>query len=241
MKHYGLIGHSLSHSFSKKYFQEKFLLENIDADYQNFEIKDCDTVRKIIKENDLNGLHVTIPFKERIIRYLDEVSTEALKIGAVNAIQIKDNKLFGFNTDCIGFEKSLLENVSLKNKQALIFGSGGASKAVAYVLARNNVNYKFVSRNEIKDGFTYADLDENIFNKYLLLINTTPIGMFPNIEQELPIPYKFVKNEHFAFDLIYNPEKTRFLTHCEAEGASIKNGMDMLIYQAEASYKIFTY
>lgn len=239
MKHYGLIGLPLKHSFSKKYFDNKFRKENIQACYSNFEIAHCEKLHQLINENQLDGLNVTIPFKQQVIHYLDEIDEVAKQIGAVNCIQIKQRKLKGFNTDIIGFEKSLLETTQLKNKKALIFGNGGASKAVAFVLHKHDVPFYNVSRNEIQGGLTYRELTDSIIGEHQLLINTTPVGMFPKIDEELPIPYKAINHTHTAFDLIYNPEKTNFLTFCEAEGATIQNGLNMLHYQAEAAYEIF--
>ena len=240
MKHYGLIGYPLSHSFSKKYFDDKFENEHIEASYTNFELTQCDQLLKLIQKEHLNGLNVTIPHKEHILQFLNVLSKEATEIGAVNCITIHKQQLKGYNTDIFGFEKSILETTRLKNKKALIFGTGGSSKAVAYVLQKNKVPYKHVSRNEIYDGFSYADLNESIFKEFLLLINTTPVGMYPNVDDMLPIPYQWVTNQHVAFDLIYNPDETKFLSNCKEEGAIIQNGMNMLIYQAEESYRIFT-
>lgn len=193
----------------------------------------------ILTENP-DGLNVTIPYKEKIIPYLHEIDPIAQQVGAVNCITIRKGRLKGYNTDVIGFEESLLKHLSLRHKKALIFGAGGASLAVRYVLQKHHVPFLHVSRNEINEGITYGDLTEALFNDYTILINTTPVGMYPDVNDLLPIPYGFVSDKHFAFDMIYNPEKTKFLTFCEKEGAQILNGYEMLIIQAEASYSIFT-
>jgi shikimate dehydrogenase len=240
MKHYGLIGYPLAHSFSRNYFEDKFVNERIDASYSNFEISNGDDLLRLIKEYSLDGFNVTIPHKVNIIQYLNKISDDANEVGAVNCVTVRNNVLKGYNTDVFGFEKAILETTNLKSKKALIFGTGGSSRAVAFVLQKHNVPFKYVSRNDSYNGFSYADLNEEILNEYLLLINTTPVGMFPNIDDALPIPYQFVTKQHVAFDLIYNPEQTKFLFNCEMEGAMVQNGYNMLIYQAEESYRIFT-
>lgn len=240
MKHYGLIGYPLEHSFSKKYFQDKFEKENIDADYNLFPISNLDSLKKILKEHNLYGINVTIPFKQRIIPLLDSIDEVAQFVNAVNCVLIQNSKLIGYNTDVIGFEKSFFKIPIYKKSKALIFGSGGASNAVKFILQKHRIEYIVVTRNDIQGCIMYQDLNENIFNSHNILINCTPVGMFPNIDDTLPLPYHFINKNHFAFDMIYNPEKSKFLQFCEGEGARIQNGLEMLEIQAEASYAIWT-
>lgn len=240
MQHYGLIGYPLSHSFSEAYFSSKFASEGVDADYRNFELHDLEVLPELISLYKLDGFNVTIPYKEKVRKYLHHIDPEASRIGAVNCVKVVDGKCYGFNTDHIGFEKSLNKWLSDDDTlKALIFGTGGASLAVAYVLKKKRIPFLLVSRNELKDGITYSDLDEQVMREHRLLINTTPVGTFPDIHAKIPIPYHLIGKDHFACDLIYNPEKTAFLIACEQGGATIKNGHDMLIEQAEASYAIF--
>ena len=238
MKHFGLIGNPLSHSFSRDYFTQKFEQESTQASYTNFQLEELDNLHELIQMHQLSGFNVTIPYKEKIIPLLDWVSPLAYDIGAVNCVHIKDRKLLGYNTDIIGFEQSLSSFYEDKGP-ALVFGSGGASKAICYVLKKLLIPYLVVSRNEILNGITYADLSRKIIEAHPLLINTTPVGTYPDVEACLPITYKWINPEHYVFDLVYNPDKTKFLMFCEAEGAKIKNGYEMLEIQAEESYKIY--
>ncbi|MBP6624291.1 MAG: shikimate dehydrogenase [Chitinophagaceae bacterium] len=238
MKKFGLIGYPLGHSFSKSYFEEKFAEQHIEASYDNFPLKELNEIPALIQLNQIQGFNVTIPYKEKIIQYLDEIDEVAKLIGAVNCVQIKEGRLIGYNTDVIGFELSLMK-IMQQPIQALVFGTGGSAQAVKFVLRKHQIPFQSVSRNEAKDCITYADLDENVMKQYHLLINTTPVGMYPHIDQVLPLPYQFISKKHIAFDLIYNPPKTKFLTFCEAEGAHIKNGLEMLYYQADESWRIF--
>lgn len=241
MKHYGLIGYPLTHSFSKKYFTNKFEKESIDACYDNFSITEINKIKKTIIENNLSGINVTIPHKETIIPYIDEIDNEAKKVGAVNCVKVIQDKLIGYNTDIIGFEKSFIPFISSikKNKKALVFGTGGANKAVIYVLKKHQIPFLQVSRNEILGGITYSEIDETIMNDFSILINTTPVGTFPKIEEVLPLPFHLITKNHFVFDMVYNPEKTKLLSIAENEGAHIKNGLEMLHIQAEESWKIW--
>jgi shikimate dehydrogenase len=243
MKIYGLIGKSLSHSFSKKYFTEKFLNENIShCRYQNFEVKDADKeIPQLKKLSGLSGLNVTIPYKSEIISFLDELTEEAKEINACNCIKIKDGKWIGYNTDTIGFEKSFISYLKPFHKKALILGTGGASKAVAFVLKKLRIEFLEVSRNKKagSSAITYENLSREILEEYLVVINTTPIGMFPK-ENEFPsLPYQYISHQHYFFDLIYNPGKTLFLAKAEEKGAAIANGEKMLHIQAEESWKIW--
>ena len=242
MKIFGLIGKNINYSFSAKYFSEKFENEKIENSvYKNFDIPDITYFPQIIKKNkELKGLNVTIPYKEEIIPYLDKLSRKAEEIGAVNCIKItKKGNLKGYNTDVFGFKKSLKPLLKPNHTKALILGTGGASKAVAYVLEKLGIEYKYVSRNPQKDEFSYPDISQAIMEEYTLIINTTPLGTFPNIEQCPEIGYEYFSDTHIAFDLIYNPSETKFLRLAKEKGATTKNGYDMLVFQAEKSWEIW--
>ena len=271
MKRYGLIGHPLGHSFSKDYFTEKFRREDLDCEYQNYDIPTTgktfalDTsLRAIAKQSNLTGFNVTIPYKEAILPYLDELDPIAAEVGAVNTVKVlEDGSLIGYNTDVIGLETSLravLSNAKQSNltrkcldssgwiasldsiklaMTALVTGTGGASKAVQYVLKKNNIPYQLVSRDPLKGDFTYHDLTPEIIQSHLLIINTTPVGMAPNIDAAPSIPYDALTPQHTLFDLIYNPEETLFLKHGREKGATTINGLTMLHAQAEASWLIW--
>lgn len=241
MKKFGLIGYPLEHSFSKFYFTEKFKKEGIQATYENFSLTNIDNLKTILSQNKVDGFNVTIPYKESIIHLLDDIDSEAKIVGAVNCVKISNNQLIGYNTDIIGFEKSFLPFISAIQtpKKALVFGTGGANKAVVHILKKHQIPFLQVSRNEILNGITYADIDEKTMQEYSILINTTPVGMYPKIEEVLPIPYHLITDKHFVFDLVYNPEKSKLLSIAENQGAQIKNGLDMLHIQAEEAWKIF--
>ncbi|KAA9041335.1 shikimate dehydrogenase [Ginsengibacter hankyongi] len=243
MKIYGLIGNPLSHSFSKKYFTEKFSRENITGcQYQNFEIKNLQKEIPALKNNPLlSGLNVTIPYKSDIITFLDTISAECSEINACNCIKIHNGKWSGFNTDVTGFEKSFVPYLQPHHKKALILGTGGSSKAVAYVLKKKGIEFLFVSRrNDVSSGvINYESISSLLMQEYSIIINTTPVGMFPNVEECPPLPYEYISDKHYFFDLVYNPPKTVFLSKAEAMGAVIKNGSDMLSIQAEESWKIW--
>ena len=236
MKTFGLIGKKLTHSFSSHYFQKKFLREDItDAQYLNFEIDTLQSLRDLIAENNIKGLNVTIPYKERIIPFLDEISKEANEVGSVNTIQIKGEKILGYNTDIYGFEKSFLPLINGK-QNAIVLGSGGASKAIQFVLKRNNISYLVASRDS---DFTIEQIDKNILQKNDVIINATPLGMYPKTTSFPDLPYNFINTKHLLFDLVYNPRETIFLANGKANGAQIKNGKQMLHLQAEESWKIW--
>ena len=241
IKKYGLIGYPLEHSFSKNYFTEKFKKEGIQATYENFSISNLDDLKTLLSKNDIIGFNVTIPNKESIIHFLDEIDIDAKKVGAVNCVKILNNQYIGYNTDIIGFEKSFIPFISSVQtpKKALVFGSGGSNKAVVYVLQKHQISFLQVSRNDILGGITYADIDEKIMQEYSILINTTPVGMYPKVDEVLPLPFHLITNTHFVFDLVYNPAKTKLLSIAENEGAQIKNGLEMLHIQAEEAWKIF--
>ena len=235
IKRFGLIGRDIDYSFSKQYFSIKFKKENLD-DYQyiNCDIKKIEDFGKI-KLEDFNGFNVTIPYKEKIINFLDSVDENAEKIGAVNTIKIKHGRLVGYNTDYIGFLKSI---EGFDFKRAAILGSGGASKAVAFALQRKKIPYVIFSRKSDPKFLKYSDQKNYIPNSDLI-INTTPLGTFPNTNDFPPINFKLISHKSFCYDLIYNPVKTKFLTKAKELGATIKNGLNMLENQAEESWKIW--
>jgi shikimate dehydrogenase len=243
MKKLGLLGKNISYSFSQNYFEQKFKKEEISSifSYQNFDIQNIDEFTQILKNNpELIGLNVTIPYKEAIIPYLDELSENAKQIGAVNTIKISpDGKLIGHNTDFYGFNQSLQPLLKKHHKKALILGTGGAAKAVAYGLKQLNIESAFVSRKQNENCITYNKIDTETFNNYPIVINCTPIGTFPKTELFPDIPYHYFTSNHIAFDLIYNPEKTAFLNKAESFGAIIKNGYDMLVFQANKAWEIW--
>jgi shikimate dehydrogenase len=244
-KLYGLIGYPLEHSFSARYFSGKFEKESVcDCDYLNFPLEDINELVELISRNaNLKGLNVTIPYKEEVIPFLNHIDEDAKKIAAVNTIKIirekEDFQLCGFNTDIIGFKKSLLPFLNPQIKKALILGSGGASKAVMYVLKNLGIEFTLVSRRGQYPFIKYEDLNEELMESSKLIINTTPLGTFPNIDACPPIPYEFLREGHVLFDLVYNPHETLFLRKAKAMGAVIKNGLEMLELQAEASWKIW--
>lgn len=236
---YGLIGKELKHSFSPTYFQKKFETEGItNSYYQLFPLTNIEEFIALIKKHkNLKGLNVTIPYKQAIIPYLDEIDAAAKEINAVNTIQFKDGKLNGYNTDVLGFEKSISPLLKKKHKKALIFGTGGASKAVVFVLKKLNISFKLISRSKTK--LSYSDIDEKRLKKHRILINTTPLGMFPKVENFPVIDYKGISKKHLAYDLVYNPLETTFLKKAAAQGAKTKNGLEMLEIQAEEAWKIW--
>ena len=243
MKLYGLIGYPLGHSFSKKYFEEKFAMEGLkDCRFELFPLKSIEAFKELTaEEKSLHGIAVTIPYKETIMQLLNEIDPVAEAIGAVNCIQFSGGKLKGYNTDVIGFEQSLLPLLKPHHTKALILGSGGSSKAVKYALAKNNIQYKIVSRNanENIDTITYKDLDAAIMNEYTIIINCSPVGMYPDEHLSPDIPYGLITGKHLLYDLTYKPEKTKFLQKGEECGAAIKNGFEMLVLQAEENWKIW--
>lgn len=239
---YGLVGSDISYSFSPAYFKEKFEKEGLkNYRYNLYDISDINQLPDIIAETKrLRGLNVTIPYKEAIIPLLDSTSKTAKKIGAVNTVTVsKKGKLKGFNTDHYGFRKSLNPLLKEQHEKALILGTGGASKAVAYALRKLGIEYDFVSRNGDEVIFSYTDLDKEIFDEYHIIINTTPLGTYPDIEQYPPLDYSLFTDKHIAFDLVYNPEVSTFLKKAGEQGAVTKNGYEMLVYQAEKAWEIW--
>ena len=246
---YGLIGHPLGHSFSKDYFTKKFEREGLDCEYNNYDLEDISMVRQL----KLSGFNVTIPYKEAIIPYLDELDPVAAEVGAVNTVKVlPDGRLKGFNTDVIGLEASLsliphsaltrftsLRATPFRIPPSLLLGTGGASKAVQYVLRKHRIPFHLVSRDPEKGDFTYQDLSPEVIKTHLLIINATPVGMFPNVEEAPSLPYEALSPDHVLLDLIYNPEETLFLRHGREHGATILNGLTMLHAQADATWEIF--
>jgi shikimate dehydrogenase len=240
---FGLLGKNISYSFSRGYFTEKFKeLNLIKNKYVNFDIQKIEHFPAIVKEaENLKGMNVTIPYKEEVLKYLDKLDSTAKKIGAVNTIKFtKRGNLKGYNSDVVGFESSIKPLLKNHHKKALILGTGGASKAIAYALKKNKIKYKFVSRNpEGKKEISYDSLTQELLHKYVVIINCTPLGTSPDIEKCPNIPYQYLTNKHLLFDLIYNPEVSTFLSKGKEKGATIKNGNEMLELQAEESWRIW--
>jgi shikimate dehydrogenase len=241
-KRFGLLGKNISYSFSKGFFTDKFKNENLEGcTYENFDIEEIAAFPEIIKNTvDLKGLSVTIPYKEAILPFLDKLSKKAVLIGAVNTVKVtKKGKLKGYNTDYYGFKKSLEPLLQEHHKKALILGTGGASKGVAFALDELNITYTFVSREAKENAIIYEEITATTFDNYQIIINSTPVGTSPNIHLFPLIPYEYFTGKHIAFDLIYNPTETQFLKKAKENGSQIKNGLDMLIYQAEKAWKIW--
>ncbi len=244
MKRYGLIGKSLQHSFSKRYFTEKFKKEGLEDIYDLFEIENIENIKEIFSIENLNGLNVTIPYKQKIIPYLDKIDETAKMVGAVNTVRFirkptEDLILEGYNTDVFGFVQSIKKRLKEWHKKALILGTGGAAQAINYGLRSMGIETKFVSRTPNDDQISYKDLTKSLLNDFYLVINSSPVGMFPNINECPKIPYNFLKKEHLLFDAIYNPKKTLFLQKGEEQGAEVINGLEMLVNQAEESWEIW--
>jgi len=243
MKRFGIIGYPLQQSFSARLFNAKFEREHIDARYDLMPLKDIAECTNVFTIPELVGLNVTIPYKQSVIPYLDELADEAAAIGAVNVIQVSNRNgkrwLKGFNTDVIGFRESMRPLLLPQHDRALVFGTGGASKAVSYGLKQLGVNVQLVSRHKSPYTLTYGELTTEILQSHLIWVNTTPLGMFPDITTCVPIDYTTLTTNHLLYDVVYNPEKTLFLQHGEHHGATIKNGQAMLEGQARAAWKIW--
>jgi shikimate dehydrogenase len=241
MRTFGLIGYPLGHSFSKKYFTEKFEREGITGNaYELYPLEQIGQLEDLLVAHPgLAGLNVTIPYKEQVIPYLDSMSPVVKEIGACNCIRIEEGRLIGHNTDVIGFSKSLLPKLKPHHKQALILGTGGSSKAVTYVLNELGISFSQVSRTPAEGMIGYEEIDQSMLESHTLLINTTPVGMYPDIEKAPALPYQFIGAEHYLFDLVYNPERTMFLQQGALRDAAVENGADMLVIQAEASWEIW--
>lgn len=241
-KSFGLLGRNISYSFSKGYFTDKFNAGNfVGCTYENFDIQEIVSFTEVVKNNvDLKGLSVTIPYKESVIPFLDKLSKKAALIGAVNTIKItKKGKLKGYNTDYYGFKKALEPLLQPHHKKALILGTGGASKGVAFALDELDIAYTFVSREAKEKAIDYTRINATTFDNYQIIVNATPVGTSPNTEAFPLIPYEHFTANHIAFDLIYNPAETQFLKKAKEKGAQIKNGYDMLVFQAEKAWKIW--
>lgn len=247
MRNFGLIGQSLVHSFSKDYFNKKFKTENIDAFYSNFEIDNISSLRDLFSNHKLSGLNVTIPFKQKVISQLDSLDEISQEIDSVNTIKsfFKNKKLVslkGYNTDVYGFKQMLKPYLKSHHTKALVLGTGGASKAVAYVLNAYNIEVNFISRNKYpskNNYFTWTQLNSHMVAGHYLIINTTPVGMYPNVDQEIKISYENLTSKHLVIDLIYNPAQTLFLKKAFFKNAQILNGYQMLVHQAHKAWDIW--
>ena len=239
---FGLVGRNISYSFSRSYFTEKFRREHIEAGYLNFDLQQLSELPKILKEHrDLKGLNVTIPYKEEILPFLDDMSSEALEIGAVNTIKIlRDGRLKGFNTDYTGFKDAIKPFLEPYHERALILGTGGASKAILYALKKLKIEAILVSRTPSENQLSYEQLNEKVMKDHKLIINCTPLGTFPKVEDYPPIPLENITSEHLVFDLIYNPPVTKLMELCKINGATVVNGQKMLELQAEKAWEIWT-
>jgi shikimate dehydrogenase len=239
-KIYGLIGEKLSHSFSKSFFENKFQSLNIDCVYENFELETISQINDVFNVSDLAGLNVTIPYKEAVIPFLDELDESAKSVGAVNCIQIKNGKHIGHNTDVFGFRQMIKPFLESHHERALILGKGGAAKAVAYVLKDLGLAVFFVTRNPKEENdFSYDDVNEAMMHSCGIIVNTTPVGMFPDIENAPAIPYEYLSDQNLVVDLIYNPKETLFMKKAKSVGAIAINGETMLHQQAEKSWEIW--
>ena len=235
MRHFGIIGFPLLHSFSAKYFSEKFIREHIDAEYSLYPLKELTNERMNELMNSLDGFNVTMPYKQAIIPYLDRLDETAAAVGAVNVV----HRRVGYNTDCLGFMASIQPLLRADDRQALVLGTGGASKAVCYGLRKLGITPTLVSRTPQTGMLAYTDLTRQIMSAHTVIVNCTPLGMYPDIDSCPPIPYDALNNGHLLFDCVYNPEQTLFLQKGKAQGATIQNGMGMLIGQAQEAWKIW--
>lgn len=245
MEKYGLIGFPLGHSFSKTFFNQKFSAEHIDAEYINFEIRNIKEIKNVLKENPtLRGLNVTLPYKTEVIPYLDEIDEDARLIGAVNVIKFQKGrfnrtKLKGYNSDIIGFKQSIDPLLNQSHRKALILGTGGASKAVFHGLKQLGIGSTFVSRTPRDFCITYDEITPKTMEQYTVIVNTTPVGMYPHIEESPNIPYDLLTPAHLLYDLLYNPDETLFMKKGKEKGAVVKNGLEMLLLQAFGAWDIW--
>lgn len=237
MTKYGIIGYPLGHSFSRGFFTEKFARESIDAQYLNFEIPDVAMLSDVLRDNpELRGLNVTLPHKQAVIPLLDEMSEEAMEIGAVNVIRVRNGKLKGFNSDIIGFTNSIMPLLQPHHRKALVLGTGGASKAIRVGLNRLGIEWTYVSRSPRDGMVTYEDITAETLQEYTVIVNCSPVGMFPKVDAAPAIPYELLSPQHLLFDCVYNPEETLFMKKGREQGATVKNGLEMLHLQAVASW-----
>lgn len=239
MPEFGLVGKTLGHSFSKKYFEEKFQREAIESIFRNFELAEITEIETVFSISDLKGLSVTIPYKEVIIPYLDDLSEEATVIGAVNCISFQNGKKTGHNTDAFGFHQMIKPFLTNEHERAIILGTGGASKAVAYVLKKIGLNVISVSRNPQNGQFSYDQINEHMLRACKVVVNCTPLGTFPDVDACVPFPFEFLTESHLCIDLIYNPEETKFLRESKSHGATTLNGLSMLKEQANKAWEIW--
>ena len=240
MTKYGIIGNPLGHSFSKGFFTEKFAREGIDAEYLNFQISEIGKLTEVLRENpELRGINVTLPYKTEIIPFLDELSDEAREIGAVNVVQIRNGHLKGFNSDIIGFTRSIQPLLKPHHQKALILGTGGASRAIRVGLTRLGLEWKYVSRTPHDGMITYEDITAETLREYEVIVNCSPVGMFPKVDGCPVIPYEFLTPDNLLYDLVYNPETTLFMKKGALQGAVVKNGLEMLHLQAIASWEFW--
>ncbi|WP_341906733.1 shikimate dehydrogenase [Fluviicola taffensis] len=240
MPKYGLVGKRLGHSFSKHYFEEKFQKEGLDHTFENFELSDIEEIQGVFSTPDLVGFSVTIPYKEAIIPFLDSLSEEAIAIGAVNCVALVDGQKTGYNTDAFGFHQMIKPFLTNEHERAIILGTGGASKAVAYVLKKIGLDVLWISRNPNKEKeFAYDAINEHMLRACKVIVNCTPVGTFPNITDSLPFPFQYLTDKHLCIDLIYNPEETVFLRESRLHGATTLNGLSMLKEQANKAWEIW--
>lgn len=240
MTKYGIIGYPLGHSFSRGFFTEKFARESIDAQYLNFEIPDVAMLSDVLRDNpELRGLNVTLPHKQAVIPLLDEMSEEAMEIGAVNVIRVRNGKLKGFNSDIIGFTNSIKPLLQPHHRKALVLGTGGASKAIRVGLNRLGIEWTYVSRSPRDGMVTYEDITAETLQEYTVIVNCSPVGMFPKVDAAPSIPYELLSPQHLLFDCVYNPEETLFMKKGRKQGATVKNGLEMLHLQAAASWNFW--
>ena len=239
-KTYGLLGKDIEYSFSRNYFNERFEKEGTNAIYKNIDLQDIQELKTVFVNDNLSGMNVTIPYKEDVIQFLDRLSPTAEAIGAVNVVKFEaDGTLTGYNSDYYGFKRSLMPLLQEPPKKGLISGTGGASKAIKHTFEQLGIEPRFVSRSKKENQYTYAELTQEIIEDHLLIVNSTPVGTFPDIEECPNIPYEFLTSKHMLFDLVYNPERTTFLKKGLEKGASVLNGSRMLVLQAEKSWDIW--
>jgi len=239
MAKYGLIGKTLSHSFSKQFFSSKFAKEGLPDSYENIELEAISMVSEILLKGEFSGLNVTIPYKQSILPFLDELSPEAEQIGAVNTVVLRDGKSIGHNTDAHGFHQSIKPFLTNKHERALLLGTGGASLAVAYVLKNIGIDVHFVSRTPENGQFAYEEINQHMVNAFKLVVNCTPVGTFPNVDDSVQFPFEFLSEDHLCVDLIYNPAETKFLRLSKENGATILNGESMLKEQALKAWELW--
>ncbi len=240
MNVFGLIGHPLKHSFSKQYFDKKFEEENIkDAQFKLFDIDKIAFIQDLILDASIKGLAITIPYKQQVLPFLFRGDDVVQEINACNCIKISQEKLYGYNTDVIGFEKSLIKDIKPFHQKALVLGNGGAAAAIKFVLRKLQIKFTSVTRKKVNDCFTYNELNEELITTHQIIINTTPVGTFPMIEEFPNIPYRFITSQHYLFDLVYNPSETKFMQKGLEQNAFVKNGYEMLCIQAEENWKIW--